>query len=69
MPRKAKVISISGPDKTWMAQDDARTLAAAAAIQSDPKRMKAAAEQAKKMADEQMEQAKAMKRIASRKVK
>lgn len=53
-------------DKKWMAQNDARTLVDARVIMSDPKRMKAAAQEAKKLAGEKMKEAKAMSSIARR---
>lgn len=53
-------------DKSWEAREDARILAEAACIRNDPKRMKAAAVEAKKMADDKMVEAKAMKRIAAK---
>lgn len=51
-------------DAQWEAQNDAETLARAAEIKADKKRMAAASSAAKKMVDEAAMRAKAMKRIA-----
>jgi hypothetical protein len=55
---------LSAQEKKWQAQDDARTLAMAEAIKNDTARMRAAKREAKKMAEEQEQQAMAMKTIA-----
>ena len=53
-------------DKAWQGQCDARTLAEAKVIMSDKKRLNAAAQEASKMAEKQMEEAKAMKSISKK---
>ena len=62
MPR----VTSSKEIDSWQAQDDARTLCEAEKIKKDSKRMSAAAKQAEKMAQEKMDQAKAMRVIAKR---
>lgn len=59
--------ALSADDKKWRAKDDARTLAEATVIGKDPERMEAAKAAAQVMADEQAEQAKAMRGVAARK--
>lgn len=59
---------LSAQEKKWQAQDDARTLATAEAIKNDAARMRAAKREAKKMAEEQEQQAMAMKTIAQQTV-
>jgi hypothetical protein len=54
----------AGPSKDWQAECDAHALAQAKEISADPKRLKAAANVAKKMAEEHVARAKAMKSIA-----
>lgn len=53
----------------WRAESDAHTLAAAKQIMSDPGRHKAAVKAAGSMAQEQMNTAKCMKQVASKKVR
>ena len=62
-----KPISNAAQDRRWMAENDARQLADAEAIKSDPKRMKAASGAAQRMAKEDMRRAKAMEKIAGKK--
>ena len=57
-------IPISADEKRWRAQDDAHTLAQARVIQQDPDRLAAAKVEAQRMADEQAEQAAAMRNVA-----
>ena len=54
---------LSAEDKKWQAESDARTLAEADVISQDEKRIKAAKKAAETMSKEQMEQAKAMKKV------
>lgn len=51
----------------WQAQDDARALAQAEEIKADKPRLDKAQQAAKKMADEEAERAKAMRKVAGRK--
>lgn len=51
-------------DDQWQAQNDAETLARAAEIKADKKRMAKASQAAKKLVDEAAARAKAMKQIA-----
>lgn len=53
-------------DAEWEAQGDAETLARAAEIQADKKRLKRAAKAAKSMVSDAQTRAKAMKRIAKK---
>ena len=53
-------------EKDWEAESDANTLARAAEIQADKKRLAAAAKAAKGMVEEASTRAKAMKRIAKK---
>lgn len=65
MAKKSRGASVSmTSDKKWQAECDARTLADAKVVMSDPARLKAAAKAAAKMADDKMVEAKAMKNIA-----
>lgn len=57
------------PDADWQAEHDARVLAEAMAIMSDPKRHEAAVKVAAKMAKEKMADVKAMQRVASKKIR
>ena len=52
-------------DKEWQAHGDAHTLAEAKLIMGDQKRLKAATEAAKKIADELAEKVKGMTGVAS----
>lgn len=51
-------------EKDWQAENDAETLARAAEIKADKKRMSAAASAAKKMVDDAAVRTKALKRVA-----
>jgi pyruvoyl-dependent arginine decarboxylase (PvlArgDC) len=55
-------------DKMWRAQSDAGILAEAEVIKNDRTRLKMAASEAKRMADEAVEKAKSMTKIAKTKV-
>jgi hypothetical protein len=57
-------VATRGVPKDWQAECDANALAQAKEIAADPKRLKAAATVAKKMAEEHVARAKAMKSIA-----
>ena len=56
---------IAREDKKWRAQDDARTLAEAQSIKKDPARMKAAVQEAKKMADDEAARAQSLRKVAN----
>lgn len=58
---------MSKEEKKWRAESDARTLAEAEVILSDPKRLILASQVAKRMASEKMKEAKAMTQIARKK--
>ncbi len=60
-----EVTGLSADEKRWRAESDARSLAEADAIQKDPKRLEAATEAAKRMAEEQQRDADAMTRVAA----
>ena len=49
----------------WRAQDDARILADAETIKRDPERLEAATDMAKRMAEERIEDARSMSKVAS----
>jgi hypothetical protein len=51
----------------WQAEDDARSLAQAEEIKADKPRLDKAQDAAKRMADEEAERAKAMRKVAGRK--
>jgi membrane protein involved in colicin uptake len=51
----------------WQAEDDARSLAQAEEIKADKARLDKAQSAAKRMADEEAERAKAMRKVAGRK--
>jgi hypothetical protein len=55
---------MSAEDKRWEAESDARTMAEATAIRSDPKRFAAAASAAREMGEKKMVEAKAMMGLA-----
>lgn len=55
---------ITEDEKKWRAESDARTLAEAEVIKADPKRMQAASESAKRLADEEKTREDAMKKVA-----
>lgn len=57
--------TMSAEEKDWQAESDARTLVEAEVIRSDPERLKAAQEKAKKMADEKKRESEAMSRLAN----
>ena len=57
---------MSAQDKKWEAESDARTLAEAKVIAADKARLKAAAVAAKRMADDKMKEARAMKQVAKK---
>ena len=57
---------ITADDRRWRAESDARALAESTKIQKDPARMKAAVEAAKRMAEEQRDDAAAMSNVAKR---
>jgi hypothetical protein len=59
--------TISAQDKKWAAESDARTLAEAEAIRKDVSRMRAASKEAKKMVDEEMIKAKALRKVSGMK--
>ena len=52
-------------EKEWQAESDARTLVEADVIKSDPERLKAAQEKAKKMVEEKKRESEAMDRVAN----
>jgi len=54
-------------DKEWQARNDAETLARAASIKNDVKRMKAAAIQASIMADEKAAELSGLRSVARKK--
>lgn len=57
--------TISAEEKEWRAESDARTLVEADVIKSDPERLKAAQEKAKKMVEEKKRESEAMDRVAN----
>jgi hypothetical protein len=61
--------AIPAQEKKWRAESDAHTLAEAKTITSDKSRHQAAVKMAGTMANEKMNQAKAMKAVASKKIK
>lgn len=58
---------ISADEKRWRAESDARTLAEAERIKNDQPRLTEAQAAANRMADEEAEQARAMRKVAGRK--
>jgi hypothetical protein len=52
----------------WQAEDDARTLARAEVIKNDQSRLTKAQQAANKIAEREMKEASAMKKVAGRKV-
>ena len=60
-------VALSADEKRWQAEHDARTLAEAEQIKQDEKRLADAQTAAKRMADEEAEKAKAMRKVAGRK--
>lgn len=61
-------VRLNAEEKRWRAQEDARTLAEAENIKLDDKRMSAAKDAAKRIAEEEMDRAKAMNKVASGKL-
>lgn len=57
--------TVAYDEKRWQREEDARTLANAAAIKKDPERMKAAAKAAKDMLAEEKRRAKELQERAS----
>ena len=57
-------LSMTKQDLKWQAENDARTLADAKVIMTDSKRLSAAKKAAESIADKQMKEAKAMKKVA-----
>lgn len=55
---------VTAEEKRWQAEEDAHTLARANVIREDPDRLKAAQGAAKKMAEDEREQANAMSKVA-----
>jgi len=53
-------------DRQWQRESDARTLAEAKIIETTPTRLKGATTEAKKMAKQSTQQAKAMTKVANR---
>lgn len=62
---KAKIQGIES-EQNWRAQNDARTLAEAAGIKADKKRLGPAMKEASKMAAAKMAEAKELKRLGDR---
>ncbi len=60
---------ISADEKRWRAEEDARVLAEAEKIKTDQPRLDAAQTAAKRMAEEEAERAKAMRKVAGSKKK
>lgn len=60
-------VSISADEKRWRAESDARTLAEAETIKQDETRLTEAQTAAKRMADEEAERLKAMRKVAGSK--
>lgn len=58
---------VTADEKRWRAEDDAHTLARAEEIKDDKARMDAAAQAAKRMADEEAERMKNMRKVARKK--
>jgi hypothetical protein len=56
--------TISADEKQWQAECDARTLAEAEEIKGDPERLKAAQACADKEADDKLQEAANMKKVA-----
>jgi len=63
---EAQAMPMSADDKRWRAEEDARILADAKRIESEPGRLEAATTAAKRMADEEAERTKALRQVASR---
>ncbi len=62
-------VPISADEKRWRAESDARTLAEAERIKNDRPRLDSAQAAAKRMAEEEAEAAKAMRKVAGSKLK
>jgi hypothetical protein len=56
---------MTAEDKKWQAQMDARTLAEAETVKGDEERLTAATTVAQEMAEEQIQEALSMKRVAN----
>ena len=65
MPHGMPMSEMTAEDKKWQAQMDARTLAEAETVKSDEGRLEAATTVAKEMAEEQIQEALSMKRVAN----
>ncbi len=61
--------TLAQDEKRWRAESDARTLAEAEQIKQDEPRLTEAQQAAKRMADEEAERAKAMRKVAGSKGK
>lgn len=59
----------SADDRRWRAESDARTMAEAEQIKHDPPRLDAARTAAKRMADEEAERVKGLRKVAGSKGK
>jgi len=59
---------MTAQDKKWQAQDDARTLAQANEIKSDPTRIRAAVKEAKVMVKEEQQRLTSISKVAKVKV-
>lgn len=59
--------TLAQDEKRWRAESDARTLAEAETIKQDEKRLSDAQVAAKRMAEEEAERLKAMRKVAGRK--
>lgn len=57
--------NIPATEAEWQAEDDARALAQAEEIKTDRTRLQKAQDAAKKMADEETERARAMRKVAN----
>ena len=63
---KSTAIDLAPSEKRWRQESDARTLSEADQIKRDPERLKGAASCAAEMAAKAQEEARAMKKIASK---
>ena len=59
---------VTADEKRWQAESDARTLSQGTIIKADENRMAAAKKAADRLAEEEQEQAEALKKVASGKV-
>ena len=62
-------VKVSAQERKWMAEDDARTLAAAKVIEGDKVRLRKAQQAAKRMADEEAQKAAALRNVAGSQAK